>query len=359
MIVCGLGHRRRDVSLQPADTVRALIFGCSGPILTAEERSFFRSAEPFGFILFQRNCVDPSQVAALTAALRDSVGRADAPILIDQEGGRVARLKAPHWRHPPPARRFAELYRQNPRAGLEAARLNASVIGHDLLELGIDVDCAPVLDLPVKGAHDVIGDRAYGDQAAQVAALGRAVCEGLLSAGVLPVIKHIPGHGRATADSHLELPVVDTAEAQLIASDFIPFSALADQPWAMTAHVRYSTLDPDECATTSRKVISEVIRGRIGFDGLLLSDDLGMKALGGSFKDRAARVLAAGCDIALHCSGDLKEMRAVVEGTGVLTEVARRRIRRGRTIVEQARETMDRAQSLAQLDSLLAQDAAA
>ena len=337
------------------NSVRAVIFGCAGRSLTDAERRLFERVNPLGFILFSRNVQgapvqgadptegqgragaalagpvqDPAQVRALVDELRGLVGRPDAPVLIDQEGGRVQRLRPPCWRKAPPAAAFRPLAARDPAAAREAVRLNAALIGAELAALGIDVDCTPVLDVPVAGAHDVIGDRAYGDQPGLIAELGRAVCEGLMERGVLPVIKHIPGHGRANVDSHLSLPVVRDSAETLRATDFAPFRALADAPWAMTAHVVYQAFDAAAPATTSALVVREVIRGEIGFDGVLISDDIAMKALGGGFGERAAAVLAAGCDAALHCTGDLAEMEAVAAATSPLTEKARERLARGR-----------------------------
>jgi beta-N-acetylhexosaminidase len=329
-----------------------VVFGCSGTVLTHDERDFFADANPLGFILFGRNIDHPDQVRALVADLRAAVGRADTPVLIDQEGGRVARLRPPHWRQPPAASRFGAVYGRDPVAGLEAARLNARLIAAELTELGIDVDCAPVLDLPVPGAHDVIGDRALGTAPAAASALGRAVCDGLLDGGVLPVIKHIPGHGRAQADSHLELPVVAAPLAELERQDFAPFKALADMPWAMTAHVRYDAVDPAGPATTSAKVIGDVIRRGIGFDGVLVSDDLGMKALQGSFAERARGALAAGCDIVLHCSGELAEMRQVMEGAGPIGAATAQRLARG-AAMRRTPEPFDPAVALRRLELLI------
>jgi beta-N-acetylhexosaminidase len=296
----------------------ACIFGCAGPRLLSQEATFFRDVDPWGFILFGRNVESPGQVRALAHALRAAVGRPDAPILVDQEGGRVQRLGPPHWRRYPPARAFADLPDAGPGGGPEMVRLGARLIAHDLAGLGINVDCAPVLDVPARDAHDVIGDRAYGEAVAGVAALGRAAAEGLLAGAVLPVIKHIPGHGRATADSHADLPIVEASLTELEARDFAPFRALCDMPMAMTAHVVYAAVDAERPATTSPRVIERVIRGAIGFDGLLISDDLSMKALGGGFADRARDCLGAGCDVALHCNGGMAEMRAVAAGTATL-----------------------------------------
>jgi beta-N-acetylhexosaminidase len=333
-------------------SISAAILGCAGTTLTAEEVAFFRSEKPWGFILFRRNIADPNQVRALTAALRETVGRADAPILIDQEGGRVARLGAPHWKTYPPGRAYGALVANDPLVAREITRLGARLIAHDLLSLGINVDCVPVLDVPDPQGHEIIGDRAYGDTPEQVATLGRAAAEGLLAGGVLPIIKHIPGHGRAMADSHLELPVVKAKLADLEARDFAPFRVLSDMPMAMTAHVVYTAIDRGRPATTSRKAIKKIIRESLGFDGLLMSDDLSMKALSGDFRQRARDSLAAGCDVVLHCNGDMAEMKAVMSGVGKLSREARRRVQAvmGRLVkvpepldVEQARARFDAA----------------
>ncbi len=292
-----------------------MIFGCAGPRLTPAERRFFAEADPLGFILFARNCIDRAQLAALTDELRDSLGRADAPILVDQEGGRVARLAPPQWRAYPPAAVLGALGAQR---GAEAAWLVGRLIAADLARAGISVDCAPVLDVPSPGAHDVIGDRAFGTEPGLVATLGRALATGLMAGGVLPVIKHIPGHGRARADSHEELPRVDERHADLAARDFAPFEALADMPWAMTAHVLYQAIDPERPATQSPKVIAQGIRREIGFAGVLISDDIGMNALAGGPGERARDALDAGCDVVLHCSGALDEMREVADAVGRL-----------------------------------------
>lgn len=288
------------------------IFGLAGPELNADERAFFGEVKPLGFILFARNCVTRDQVAALCADLRAVVGQSDAPILIDQEGGRVARLKPPQWRHPPPARVFGTLWDRDRDAAVRASFLNGQLIGADLAACGINVDCAPVLDVPVPGSHDIIGDRAFHTEVAAIVALARAFADGLIAGGVLPVVKHIPGHGRATADSHAALPVV-SADPESLEQDFAPFAALRDLPLAMTAHVLFSRIDPNHPTTTSARVVSEVIRGKIGFQGLLMSDDVSsnMKALSGTYAERARDSLAAGCDAVLHCDGDLAAMRAV------------------------------------------------
>jgi beta-N-acetylhexosaminidase len=303
----------------------ACILGCSGLVLTPEEKKFFRKVQPWGFILFRRNIDNPDQVRLLTAALRETVDRPNAPILIDQEGGRVQRLGPPHWPKYPPARAYGDVAVNDPLVRRELTRLGARLIADDLSSLGINVDCVPVLDVPAPDGHEIIGDRAYGVTLEVIAELGRAAAEGLIAGGVLPIIKHIPGHGRAMADSHLNLPVVDTPYAELDAVDFAPFRVLSDMPMAMTAHVVYTAVDPKAPATNSKKAIKKVIRDSIGFDGLLMSDDLSMKALGGSFTDRARLSLAAGCDVVLHCNGDMTEMKAVVAGCGILKGKAKRR----------------------------------
>jgi len=306
----------------PAKQPRAVIFGCAGPRLEAAEADFFRDSDPLGFILFARNCETPEQLAALTADLRASVGRADAPVLIDQEGGRVVRMGAPHWRVPPAAGAIGALAQRDSATGLRAAWLNARLIAADLRQAGIDVCCLPVLDLQYPGASSVVGDRAFSSDPDLVAELGRAAADGLLAGGVLPVIKHMPGHGRAMADSHLEMPRVEAALAELVASDFRPFRALRDLPIGLSAHILYTEIDGDLPGTCSPKVIADVIRGAIGFDGLLLSDDLSMEALSGSLGERAEAALAAGCDIALHCNGKPEEMMDIAERVGVLSSEA-------------------------------------
>ncbi len=305
----------------------AFITGVSGADLSAEEASFLRSARPAGLILFARNCVSHEQIRRLIDDAREAVGGDDILVLIDQEGGRVQRLRPPLGRALPAADAYACVFEREPGIAKEAAFLAARLLADDLKSLGINTDCAPVLDVPVSGAHDIIGDRAYGRDPAQVASLARAVAEGFMAGGVLPVIKHIPGHGRATADSHLELPVVNETHAALSATDFAPFKSLNDMPAAMTAHVVFTAIDADNPASTSRKVTQDVIRGEIGFDGLLMSDDLSMKALTGSFGDRTSAVLAAGSDLALHCNGVLTEMEQVAAAAPALAEDALRRFR--------------------------------
>ncbi|HEV2187315.1 MAG TPA: beta-N-acetylhexosaminidase [Stellaceae bacterium] len=327
---------------------RAILFGCAGERLSGEERRLFAEADPLGFVLFRRNCSEPAQLRALVAELRGCVGRVDAPVLIDQEGGRVARLRPPHWRSYPAAARLAALPDGEAE---EAVRLGARLIADDLTSLGITVDAAPVLDLPVAGADAVIGDRAYGGGPDRVARLGRAMCEGLLAGGVLPIIKHIPGHGRARVDSHHACPVVDADAAELAVTDFAPFRLLADMAWAMTAHVVYSAFDR-EPATLSRRVIDQVIRGQIGFDGVLVSDDLGMGALSGRLGERVGNALHAGCDLALHCSGVLGEMADLVETAPPVSAETGARLARGEAMRLAARRAFDRAEAEARFGVL-------
>jgi beta-N-acetylhexosaminidase len=303
----------------------AVIFGCAGPTLAAAERDFFRDADPLGFILFQRNCETPAQVRRLVTELRNAVGRADAPVLIDQEGGRVARLKPPHWPAYPSAAAIAAL--GGGRAA-GAAWTAARLIADDLSALGITVDCLPVLDIPVMGADNVIGDRAYGQSPDEVTFLGGVAAQGLLAGGVLPVMKHMPGHGRALVDSHRALPRVTAPRDVLEASDFAPFRELAQLPGiplGMTAHVVYEAIDSEHPATLSARVIAEVIRASIGFNGLLFTDDLSMGALGGSLAARASAALQAGCDVVLHCNGEPAEMTEIAGVVAPLTDGARER----------------------------------
>lgn len=327
-----------------------MVLGCSAEALTAFERGFFAAADPVGFILFRRNCSSPDQVGDLVRALRETVGRDDAPVLIDQEGGRVARLRPPHWRLYPSAARVASL----PDSLAErTAGLVARLIADDLSRLGITVDCSPVLDLPVSGADPVIGDRAYGSEPGRVARLARAVCNGLLEGAVLPVLKHIPGHGRARVDSHHACPLVDAGRDELSHTDFAPFRALADMPWAMTAHVVYAAVDAAAPATSSRRVIAEIIRGDIGFDGVLVSDDLSMRALGGPLGERARRAIAAGCDLALHCNAKPGEMEEVAAAVAPVSNRAAQRLTEGEALRRQgAASGFDRAEAEAKLDAL-------
>jgi beta-N-acetylhexosaminidase len=303
---------------------RAFITALAGAALAADERAFLREAQPWGLILFKRNISSPDQVQALTHSFREAVGR-PAPILVDQEGGRVQRLGPPQWPSYPPGGRYGELYDRDPATGLAAARLGARLIASDLIPLGIDVDCLPLADVPVEDADAIIGDRAYGTRTDKVAALAGAVAEGLQAGGVLPVLKHLPGHGRATADSHLRLPVVDTGRAALEATDFAAFRPLASLPLGMTAHVVFSAIDPDAPATTSVTMVREVIRGFIGFKGLLMSDDVSMNALSGTIAERSRAAIAAGCDVVLHCNGNMDEMQQVAAESPELSGVAKQR----------------------------------
>ncbi|MCP4393773.1 MAG: beta-N-acetylhexosaminidase [Alphaproteobacteria bacterium] len=300
--------------------IAPVIFGCAGSVISIEEMVFFKKVNPFGFILFARNIINPAQVHLLVRELRKCSNCKNAPVLIDQEGGRVQRLVPPQWKKYPSADEITKM--KNP---IVAANKNAFEIGKDLAELGINVNCAPVLDVPVKGAHDIIGDRAYGNTPDVIARFGRAVCDGTKRAGVLPIIKHIPGHGRATADSHEKLPIVDTPRKELEKTDFAAFAkkSLQNELFAMTAHVVYSDIDNEHPATQSKKVIDEIIRGFIGFKGILMSDDLSMKALKGSFTGKTKRSLDAGCDLVLHCNGDMGEMKkianAILSGKYILS----------------------------------------
>lgn len=287
------------------------IVGLAGPELTPEERHCFAATQPFGFILFQRNCQSPEQVKQLTTELRNIIGRTDAPILIDQEGGRVARLKPPHWPKLPPMRTIGALYEQDTATGLEAARLHSRIIASMLHDLGINVNCAPVLDLSIAGAAEAIGDRAVSTDPEIVATIGRIYSDTHLAHGVMPVIKHFPGHGRVKVDPHYELPVVDTALDLLRAQDFAPFKALADLPLGMNCHVLFQALDDKQPVSMSPVAHQRIIRGELGFAGLLLSDDLAMEALQGDIASRSQRALAAGADIALYCAGKLPELQAL------------------------------------------------
>lgn len=336
---------------------RPLILGCLEPTLGERERAFFAEADPYGFILFKRNCETPDQVAALTGALRDCVGRPDAPVLVDQEGGRVQRLGPPHWRPMPAAARFGRLASRDLGAGREAVALNARLLGDELAASGFSADCAPVLDLSFPETHEVIGDRAFGTSPALVADLGRVFCDGLAAAGVLPIVKHMPGHGRATVDSHLELPRVSAGRADLEASDFAAFRALADAPWAMTAHIVFEAIDPDRPATVSPRVIEQVIRGFIGFEGVIVSDDLSMEALCGSLGARARAALAAGCDLALHCNGDPGQMTELVGTVGDIPADSEERLARAAAKVTAAPAPLgadERRDMQAKLEALMA-----
>ncbi|MBU6463963.1 MAG: beta-N-acetylhexosaminidase [Bradyrhizobium sp.] len=331
---------------------RAFITGISGLELSAAEREFIRSEQPWGFILFKRNIETSAQVALLVRELRETVNDAEAPILIDQEGGRVQRLGPPNWPVYPAGAVFGALYDIDPMLGLTAARLSARLIADDLAGLGITVDCLPLADVPVEGADAVIGNRAYGTKAAKVAAIARAVADGLEQGGVLPVLKHIPGHGRATADTHFRLPEVDASREELERTDFAAFQPLADLPMAMTAHVVFSTLDPAHPATTSATIVKQVIRGVIGFQGLLMSDDVSMNALVGSIAERTRAIISAGCDMVLHCNGNLDEMREVARETPELSAKALERANRA-LASRKAPLPLDRKAARARLDGLI------
>ena len=332
---------------------RAFITGVSGLELSAAEREFIRAERPWGFILFKRNIDTPEQVISLITELRKSLDAPDAPVLIDQEGGRVQRFGPPHWPSYPPGAVFGTLYDIDSALGLKAGRLSARLIAADLIELGVTVDCLPLADVPVAGADAVIGNRAYGTEPAKVAAIARAVTLGLEQGGVLPVLKHIPGHGRATADTHFRLPVVDTSKAELERTDFAAFQPLANLPMAMTAHVVFSALDPAQPATTSATIIEQVIRGVIGFQGLLMSDDVSMNALAGTIAERTRAIFAAGCDMVLHCNGQLDEMREVARETPELSGQALERAKRA-LASRQPPQPFDRLAGRAELDALIA-----
>lgn len=333
-------------------TSRAFITGIAGLDLGAEERAFIRDERPWGLILFKRNVEAPDQVSALIDEFRSLVGETDAPVLIDQEGGRVARLGPPHWPVYPPGATFGALYDFDKALGLRAAWLSSRLIAADLIDLGITVDCLPLADVPVAGADAVIGNRAYGTEPGKVAAIARAVTSGLEQGGVLPILKHIPGHGRATADSHFRLPTVDTSREELEQTDFAAFRPLSDLPMAMTAHVVFSAIDPAHPATTSATIIAQVIRGGIGFQGLLMSDDVSMNALAGSLAERTRAIVDAGCDIVLHCNGKLDEMRDVARET---PELAGEALQRATRVLASRRspEPFDRQAGRAELEALM------
>lgn len=303
---------------------RAFITGLSGLTITAGERAFLREAQPWGLIIFKRNVSTPSQVAELVTSFRDAVGWL-APVLVDQEGGRVQRLGPPYWPAYPPGAVYGALYDREPTGALATARLGGRLIASDLNALGVDVDCLPLADVLAPDADPIIGDRAYGTEPGKVGAIAGAIAQGLLGGGVLPVVKHLPGHGRATADSHLGLPVVATDRATLEATDFAAFRPLAGLPLGMTAHVVFSAIDPDAPATTSATMVRQVIRGSIGFRGLLMSDDVSMKALSGTIAERSRAAFAAGCDVVLHCNGDLAEMAQVAGAAPALAGEAEQR----------------------------------
>jgi beta-N-acetylhexosaminidase len=333
--------------------MQAAIYGLEGAELKPDERAFFREADPAAFILFRRNCETTEQLLRLTDSLRDLSGRADLPILIDQEGGRVARMRPPEWPAFPAGEAFARLYDAAPSSAIEAARSNARAVALMLRSCGINVDAVPVLDVRQEGASDIVGDRALGSEPMQVAALGRAVLDGLASAGVVGIIKHMPGHGRALVDSHKELPVV-TADAEDLDRDLEPFERLSSAPMGMTAHVIYTAWDPDLPASQSPTVIGDIIRGRIGFNGWLMSDDIGMEALAGDFASRAAGVVAAGCDVALHCSGKMDEMVAVAGAVSAMSDEGEARLARAMASTMIDDDGPDFAEAVAKRDSLLA-----
>ena len=306
---------------------KAMILGCSGLTLTQDEIALYKAERPWGFILFGRNIGDAAQITDLVASMRDAIGNSNAPVLIDQEGGRVQRIRPPILQSYPNAQALGEIYLRDREQGLRAAWLMSRLHAFDLMKLGINVDCLPVLDVPVEGASNVIGNRAYGFDPALVAAMGQAAADGLKAGGMLPVMKHIPGHGRGLVDSHHELPVVDVPLDELDAHDFVPFRALNKELMAMSAHLVFTAIDAQRPATTSPIVIDEIIRGRIGFDGLLISDDSSMNALKGTLGERAANIVAGGCDIVLHCNGLMDEMLQVVKEVPVLSGKALERVR--------------------------------
>lgn len=335
-------------------TPSAIIYGCEGHTLSAAEKKLFKAVNPWGFILFKRNIDTPRQVAALTAAFRNAVGRADAPVLIDQEGGRVQRMGPPHWRAYPNGATFGRIWEHSPDRAREAAFLGARLMADDLRKVGITVDCLPVLDVPVDGAHDVIGNRAYARDPAVVASIGRSASLGLMAGGVLPVVKHMPGHGRGMADSHKALPVVEADRATLEKHDFAPFRRMADMPLAMTAHIVFTAIDPERPATQSPIVVRDIIRGHIGFDGLVMSDDLSMQALGGDFVTRTAKILDAGCDMVLHCNGVMDEMQASAKGVRSMSPAAMRRAKAALNLIAGQMPEFDRGKAEKRLDELLA-----
>jgi beta-N-acetylhexosaminidase len=325
---------------------KAFISSCAGLKLSDDERRFFAKERPCGLILFARNCESPEQIRALVRSYKDAVESDDALVLIDQEGGRVQRLRPPHWRNMPPARVYGLLYETDLAMAKKAAFAGSRLIARELRDCGVTVDCTPVLDVPEKGAHEIIGDRAFSTDPEVIIALGRAVMDGCLASGVLPVIKHVPGHGRAKADSHLALPRIDAPAAELEAVDFRPFQALRDAPVAMTAHVLLTAFDGKRPSSTSQVIIGKVIRDFIGLTGFLMSDDIGMKALCGSFAERARAVIAAGCDVALHCSGEFAEMVEVAGAVPPLEGQAGERFARALTFFR-APQPFDEAEAMA------------
>lgn len=337
---------------------KAFITDCDGATITPEERALFEGERPWGLIVFARNVLSREQLADLTADFRDVVGRPDAPVLVDQEGGRVQRLQPPSWRQLPPANAIGALHPFDPDGASRAAWLKARLIAHDLHEVGIDVDCLPCLDVPVPGAHEVIGERAFSNDPTVVAALGRATVDGLLAGGVLPVMKHIPGHGRADADTHFDLPRVEASLDELERTDFAAFAPLADVPMAMTVHLVLAAVDPDRPATQSQRVIEEVIRERLGFGGLLMTDDLSMQALGGDVAQRALKCLDAGCDVVLHCNDTMENRRAVGRAVRPLSGLAAKRADDA-LAARRAPEPFDVAAAWDELEAMLGKAAAA
>jgi beta-N-acetylhexosaminidase len=333
--------------------MQAAIYGFEGTVLTDDERSFFRDSDPAGFILFRRNCENQAQLLRLTDSLRELTGRDDVPILIDQEGGRVARMRPPEWPAFPAAERFADLYWTAPSSAIEATRANARALGLMLRSCGINVDALPLLDVRQAGASDIIGDRAFGSEPMQVAALGRAVLDGLASVGVIGIVKHMPGHGRALVDSHHELPVV-TASVEELDVDLEPFERLSSAPMGMVAHVVYTAWDAGRPASQSPVVIGDVIRERIGFDGFLMSDDSDMNALTGSLGERAAKCVTAGCDVALPCNGVLSDNIAIAQNLGEISLEGAERLARAMAGMRIELDGIDFAEEIAKRDQLLA-----
>ena len=329
------------------------IFGCFGTSLTAAERSFLTESNPLGIILFKRNCAETHQLHWLIKEIKQAIGREDVAILIDQEGGRVSRLQPPNWMQHPPARAFGAMYEKDPEWGLDAIHCYARLVANELTSLGINVNCAPVVDLAIEGATNAIGDRAYSRQPAVVAALARACAETFLDNGLLPVIKHFPGHGRLKTDPHMVLPVIETSRAELESDDFKPFELLKDLPIGMNSHAIFADIDRERPASLSPTIHQEIIRGFMGFDGLMLSDDLTMKALNGAPADLARRALDAGSDVVLHCSGALEEMMEIAQGLDPMADEAWERWQHARSMVNPADPAYKPDADLAQLDLLL------
>ncbi len=332
--------------------LRALITGCASVSLSHAEVQLFSQSNPWGLILFKRNCESPDQIKSLIASFRAAVGRSDAPVFVDQEGGRVQRLGPPHWRKYPEARALGQLYNINPSLALRTARNLGRLMAQELEEVGFTASCLPVLDVPQPGAHDVIGNRAYDLRPERIMVLANAHMAGLMDGGILPVMKHIPGHGRSTVDSHHNLPVINASRLELESHDFIPFTGLASCPMAMTAHVIYASIDNAAPATLSRKVVRHVIRRVIGFNGLLMTDDLSMKALSGTFAEKAAKAYEAGCDMLLHCNGVMSEMEEVAAHA---VELSAKTARRAKTALKLRRkpQPFDEKQALGDLEAVM------